>query len=277
MTNKRKLGKRKELRNSKKETLDLDLSISGKNNFLTRTDEDVKHDALAKMADSTREIENMKEIFLLDEDELSNKKIISANMADHRVPDRFRKLRTTLLNVSKNNNFMIMVTSVCESGGASVVATNLAAAFSFDDSKTSLLIDCNLRKPKLDKMFNVHPEKGLTNYLEDKNINVDQIIASTGIKRLRLITAGKNKESTSEYFTSARMHSLLSKIQERYSDRYIIIDAPPIGESPDAAILSELCDFVLAVVPYGKVTVPYIEKSLKAIDKNKLVGVVFNN
>ncbi|VAW95218.1 Tyrosine-protein kinase EpsD [hydrothermal vent metagenome] len=277
MANRRKSNKRKAYKSEKDESLDLDLSISGKNNLLISSYDDETNDTLTKMANSTRQIENMKEVFLLDEDDLSSKKIISANMVDHKVPDRFRDLRTTLLNVSKNKNFMLMVTSVCESGGASVIATNLAAAFSFDDSKTSLLIDCNLRNPKLDKMFDVNTNKGLTNYLEDKKINIDEIISNTGIKRLRLITAGKNKESTSEYFTSARMIDLLNKIQERYSDRYIIIDAPPIGESPDATILADLCDFVLAVVPYGKVTISNIEKSLKTIDKKKLVGVVFNN
>lgn len=275
MVNRRKSNSRKGFRVG--EGLDLDLSISGKNTFLAKAEDKVMQDTLSQMVDSTRQIENMKEILLLEESELSDKKIISANMSDYKVTDRFRELRTTLLNVSKNKSFMIMVTSVCRSGGASVVATNLAAAFSFDDSKTALLIDCNLRNPKLDRMFNVNHEKGLTNYLENNEVNIDQIITSTGIRRLRLITAGQNKESTSEYFTSARMLDLLNQIQERYTDRYVIIDAPPIGESPDAAILSELCDFVLAVVPYGKVTIPNIEKALKVIDKNKLVGVVFNN
>jgi len=279
MTNRRKSNKKRSFRKIEQganEGLDLDLSISG-NTFLAKNEDRIKEDSLSKLTTSTRQIENMKEILLLDDDELSTRKIISASSEDYKVTDRFRELRTTLLNVSKNKNFMLMVTSICKAGGASVVATNLAAALSFDDSKTSLLIDCNLRNPKLDKLFNVNHEKGLTNYLEDRTINVDDIIAATGIKRLRLITVGKNKESGSEYFTSARMIDLLNKVQERYTDRYIIIDAPPIGDSPDAAILAELCDFVLAVVPYGKVTLPKIEKTLKVIDKNKLVGVVFNN
>ncbi|MFV1982149.1 MAG: polysaccharide biosynthesis tyrosine autokinase [Thiohalomonadales bacterium] len=277
MANKWKSNRKKSFKTDKKESLDLDLSISGSNSFLAKSTDDAKSDTLSRMVASTKQIENMKDILLLDENELSSKKIISTKMGDHKVPDRFRELRTTLLNVSKNKNFMLMVTSICKSGGASVVATNLAAAFSFDDSKTSLLIDCNLRNPKLDKLFNIDNKSGLTNYLEDRGVGIEQIIVDTGIKRLRLITAGENKESTSEYFTSARMMDFLNKIKERYPDRYIIIDAPPIGDSADATILSELCDFVIAVVPYGKVTVPTIEKSLKTIDKNKLVGVVFNN
>lgn len=268
-------NKRKKKSNSN-DNIDLDLSLSSQNNYLATT---VKKsdDTLTELANSSRQINKMKENLLLDNSSLRSRKIINSCVSNYQVTDKFREIRTKLLQVSENKNFMIMVTSVCKSGGASLVATNLAAAFSFDDSKTALLVDCNLRNPNLHNIIDINEGPGLTNYLEDMNINIDKIITQTGIKRLRLIPAGKNKESVSEYFTSRRMADFLQKIYERYNDRYIIIDAPSLGDSPDASILSELCDFVLVVAPYGKVTIPQIEKAIKAIDRNKLVGVVFNN
>jgi Mrp family chromosome partitioning ATPase len=82
---------------------------------------------------------------------------------------------------------------------------------------------------------------------------------------------------TTEVFTSALMRDLFQDLKNRYSDRYIIVDAPPITKSADAEILSDFCDYVLLVVPYGKATESQILAAARAIDEKKLLGVVFNN
>ena len=103
------------------------------------------------------------------------------------------------------------------------------------------------------------------------------IIHPVGIERLRVIPAGDRREIPSEYFTSIRMKQMLESIRQRYAERFIFIDAPPMSETADTQILAELCDYILLVVPYGKVTNGQVDACIQSIDSKKLLGVVFNN
>ena len=100
--------------------------------------------------------------------------------------------------------------------------------------------------------------------------------SSTGVPRLRLIPAGERREASGEYFTSYRMRGLVDLLRGRYPDRYLVLDAPPIGASPDARILSELADTAVIVAGYGVDTVTAIKESVAVLEPGRLAGVVFN-
>lgn len=231
---------------------------------------------LESLSSSARQIAEMKETQLLDPAYHDHNKIIYQDMPDKRIANTFREIRTKLLALSQGENFIAMVTSVGSGGGASFVSLNLASAFSFEESKTSILVDCNLRNPGIHDIVSLEPEQGLTDFLEDNDIDLETIIYPSGIKRLRIIPVGKRSESVVEYFTSVRMKRFLDTIHLRYMDRFIFLDAPPIGESVDARILAELCDYIILVVEYGKVTEGKLKSAIEAIGKEKLAGVVFN-
>jgi len=118
---------------------------------------------------------------------------------------------------------------------------------------------------------------GLTDYLEDPDLDVDKIIQSVGIARLRVIGAGNRCEIGAEYFTSLKMKRLIDSLRARYSERYILLDGPPMLDIANIRILSELCDHVLVVARYGSATIAQIENSLNVVGDKKLVGVVFND
>jgi exopolysaccharide/PEP-CTERM locus tyrosine autokinase len=226
---------------------------------------------------SSKEIALMKHGELLDYTQLSEMRIIHSEMSDTKTANTYRDLRTKLIQKSQGRNFIAMLTSCVPGEDNSITTLNLATAFSFDESKTSLLIDCNLNTPHLDRLLNMNTDIGLTDYLENDHIDVESILHSTGIKRLKMIPAGTARESSTEYFTSMRMRQLMANLLSRYNDRYIFIDAAPITESADTRILAELCDFVLLVVPYGKVTKNRIKEAADATGKDKLLGVIFND
>lgn len=231
----------------------------------------------AKRVSSAKEIALMDEGDILESKSLSELKIIFSEMTDHKIANTYRDLRTKLIQKSQGKNFIAMITSCVPGHENSSVALNLATAFSFDESKTSLLIDCDLNNPKLDKLLNLETDKGLTDYLENEDIDINSILHKTGIKRLRMLPAGTSKETATEYFTSLRMRELMSSLLTRYSDRYIFIDSAPIADSADTRILVELCDFVLLVVPYGTVTKNRVKAAADAIGQDKLLGIIFND
>jgi len=229
------------------------------------------------LATYTAQIPRMSQKFQLDRSDLGEAKIIYQDMEDAKVVDAFRHMRTHILQNAGSSNCVVLVTSVVPDGGASFVALNLSAAFAFDESKTALLVDCRLRDPKQDRFVGGEIHYGLTDYLEDEDVGVSQIIHEGGLPRFRLIPAGRKSDASTEHMDSRRMRELVSHLKERYPDRYIILDAASPAESADAAVLAELADFVLLVVPYGKATESQIWSAAKAIDEQKFLGVIFND
>ncbi|WP_228160551.1 MULTISPECIES: polysaccharide biosynthesis protein [Marinobacter] len=224
----------------------------------------------------SRQIRRMQEPRRLTNDDLDERRIVYPESPNRDLVNRFRNLRTKLLEVSGGNNFTLVVSGATESAGTSFMALNLAAAFAFDQAKTALLIDCNLRDPSLHTMLDMVPESGLTDFLDESDYDIARIIYPTGIPRLRLIPAGSHRESPAEFFTSFRMKQFLQAVRRRYPDRFIILDTAPVSDSPDARILSELCDFSLLVVPHGKVTPGAVEQAAGAFSPQKFAGAVIN-
>ncbi|WP_396623109.1 polysaccharide biosynthesis protein [Marinobacter sp. W-8] len=224
----------------------------------------------------SKQIVRMQEPRRLTHDDLDERRIIYPESRNRALVNRFRDLRTKLLEVSGGNNFTLVVSGASSGAGSSFVALNLAAAFAFDQAKTALIIDCNLREPSLHSTLDVMPETGLTDFLDDPEYDISRILYPTGIPRLRLIPAGSRRETPAEFFTSFRMKQFLQAIRRRYPDRFIVLDTAPISESPDARILTELCDYAMLVVPHGKITAATAEQAATAFNPDKFVGAVIN-
>jgi protein-tyrosine kinase len=210
-------------------------------------------------------------------DELYEKKVIFAGMRQREVINAFREVRIRLLQKSKTDNMVVLVTSLTDGGGASLVAFNLAATFALDRHKTALYIDCNPYSSCAER-FTIGPvEQGLTQYLHDYTVPLKRIIYPTGVERLRVIPSGTGTESAAEFFHSKRMEVLISEIKSRYSDRFIVLDAPSIQSSTEARILAQYCDLAVVVVPFGKATASEVLAGVDAVGKDKFAGLIFNS
>ena len=201
-----------------------------------------------------------------------------ADGANRHLVDSFRELRTRLLAIS-NDNFITLVAPVSDRCGGSFVARNLAVALTFDQTKSALLIDCNLRHPSQHVSMRIDASSGgLVNYLEDPDADVENMLYDTGVPRLKLIPAGMSLHGATEteYFSSFRMRLLLDSLRNNYSDRYIFLDSPPALGAPDARMLSDLADVVVLVAGYGRNTPADIAAAAGNFDPGKFAGVVFN-
>jgi exopolysaccharide/PEP-CTERM locus tyrosine autokinase len=224
----------------------------------------------------SKQITRMQEPRRLTADDMDERRIIYPESPNRKLVNHFRNLRTKLLEKSGGNNFTIVVTGACEGAGSSFMALNLAAAFAFDQAKTAVVIDCNLREPTLHANLDIVPDAGLTDFLDDPDCEIGRILYPTGIPRLRLIPAGNRRETPAEFFTAFRMRQFLQAVRKRYPDRFVILDTAPVSVSPDARILTELCDYALLVVPHGKLTVGAIENAAQSLNQEKYVGAVLN-
>jgi protein-tyrosine kinase len=220
------------------------------------------------------EIGTMGNSFRLTNEQLIEKKIIHPSFKDSNLVNSFRELRTSV--ASKFNQNVVLITSIDSKSGVSYFARNLAAATAFDSSKTALLFDCNSDNQSASDIFNLLDKKGMCDYITDPTLDIKDIIHESGLHRFRVVPYGDIANHVNEAFSHPRFYSLINQLKQKYSDRYVIVDAPPILKSADARILLDVCDQVILIIPYGKNNKQEIENAARVIGREKLTGVVFN-
>ena len=195
--------------------------------------------------------------------------------------EEIKKIRTNIKFSSvKEDIKVICVTSSLPGEGKSLISANLAASFA-QYSENVLLIDCDMRKGRQRKLFNIpsNDELGLSKLLINKNWENDykNYIKQTKIKGLSVIPTGIYPPNPSELLTSERFLNLLTKLRGEY-DR-IILDCPPIEGLSDALVVSSISDTTVLVAKYKSTPMNLLEKSKKALDKigSKLSGVILNH
>lgn len=231
---------------------------------------------LTRLSESARQIARMNEGELRDDRFLDEHHLIHPRMKDKSVLEEFRHIRTRLLQHSRGDNAVTLVSGVGHGAGSALVALNLGVAFALDSAKTALVVDCCVSDPHLDRQLDLAVTYGLTDFLVDDEMDEESIIYPSGISRLRIIAAGSHFESTSEFFTSLKMRAFIERLQARYPDRFIILSAPPMDGSADSRILADLCDQAVLVAGYGRVSDNRLMDAANALGQEKLAGVILN-
>jgi protein-tyrosine kinase len=226
---------------------------------------------------SREEISRMMEPFRLDSGELAAMRLVDGNAVNTELGNAVRSLRQQILGKLGSRNGVIMVAGMVADGGASFVARNLAAALALDESRSSLLMDCDVSGGGDDALKIVSPDlPGLTDFLVDGRLAEADVIYPSGVPRMRLIPRGTQKVMEGEQFSSVRMQELLEATARRYPDRYLVVDVPPLKTSADASMLARYCDLIVLVVPYGKVMPAEIEQAIDTLGEERILGIVFN-
>lgn len=227
---------------------------------------------------SRQSIARMPENRALAPDQLLERGVIHAGARNYRQLDLFRELRANVLSGSAHRNPVILVTGVGPGCGTSFLARNLAVSIAFDEARTAVLMDCNLRRPAVASNFQLAARStGLMDLFGHKDQSVAHIIHHSGVPRLRLIPAGNGRVNGVEYFASVRMRALIQEVRSRYDDRCLIIDAPPALGSPDARILAEHADLIVIVAGEARHRAETIRRATMVFPRERLAGVVFNH
>ena len=188
---------------------------------------------------------------------MKSNEIISLINPKSPVTEAYRTLLTNIEYSSVDKQIqMIAVTSSAPSEGKTTTATNLAVAYS-ETGKNVLLVDCDLRKPRLHKVFNTSNLIGLTSVLASKSSLNDTV---KPVKDgLSILTSGPIPPNPVELIRSNMMEQLINTLRDLFD--VVIFDAPPVGLVTDAAIISSKLDGVVLVVASGK---SQIEATLRA-------------
>lgn len=188
--------------------------------------------------------------------------------------ERFRTLRSRLYQIASTQPIRkLLVTSTLAAEGKTFIAANLAQSFVRQPNRSVLLIDSDLRAPRLHLPFGAPTTPGLSDYLRG-DADESQVIQVGTEGNLCLIPCGSQVSNPSELLHSERMKGLLDKTARVFD--WVILDSPPALAVHDASILADMCDGVLFVVRAGSTDSALAEKAISEFRDKNLLGVVLN-
>jgi len=192
------------------------------------------------------------------------------------VSESYRGIRTGILFSSADKSpQVIMVTSVSPLEGKTTSAANLSVILANAESRV-LLIDADMRRPRIHKVFEVDRKIGLSSVLVGTESLKDAIVSSR-VDGLDILPVGHIPPNPSEIIGSQKMEKLLDALRKKYSR--IIIDSPPMLAVTDAVVLSQMVDGVLLVIRSGETPRTAIQNSLARLQtvKAKILGAILNS
>ena len=193
------------------------------------------------------------------------------------VAEAFRTLRTNLEFSSLDNPVKtLVITSASPGEGKSTTLANLAITTAQAEKKV-YLIDCDLRRPSLHRLFGIANDVGLTNMIRDEALRDAPPLQETQVPGLWLLPSGPLPPNPSELLGSKRMEEIITKLRDQAD--IVLFDTPPSTVVTDAAVLASKVDGVLLVFSAGRTKRDHAQKAKALMEKvnARLVGVVLNN
>lgn len=211
----------------------------------------------------------------LDVEHLRRRRIISFNKNDP-MTGVFDILRTKVLQqMNKHGWRTLAVTSPTSEAGKTVVAINLAMSIAHQTQTTAMLVDFDLRRPRIGDYLGIPPGKSL-NEIFGGDAAVPEALVNPSLPRLVVLPANQPIQKSSETLSSPKVGHLIQELRERYDERIVIFDLPPLLNNDDAIAVLPRIDCILLVVADGMSSPTELEQCKLHLSSGNLVGVVLN-
>lgn len=220
---------------------------------------------------------------ILNGERLTKRGFIYGSDSAHHIQEEFRHIKRKLLNNAfgsaaktlKHSN-LIMVSSSNPNEGKTFISINLALSIALEQDNTVLLIDADVLRPSLHRELEFESKKGLVEYLLAEVDSLSDVIYNTNMPNLKIIPAGKSHHLTNELLASARMVQLAKELAERYPDRLVIFDCPPILGVTETPVLSSLVGQAIVVVEESKTKIDDVKRAVSQLNEDIAIGCVMN-
>jgi protein-tyrosine kinase len=234
-----------------------------------------RNQALKNSQDVTGITYTQTKVVEVSEQHLADKRVIASQYSNAQS-GVFRMLRTQVLQKMREKSWQTLaITSPTAGEGKSLVSSNLAVAMAMESNQTVLLVDLDLRNPRLNDYFSLDVKLGLKDYLEG-DIDLTDVLINPGVKGLVILPGKGRAENSAELLSSKKMSCLVADLKARYNSRMIIFDTPPILQTDDVLLASKYIDSTLLVLEDGKNKESEIVKSLQLLEGTHLIGSVLN-
>lgn len=224
-----------------------------------------------------------KEVLALDKTSLAERGYLIDNGTRKSIKDEFRQIKRKLLNNAFGNaaktlhhSNLIMVSSAKPNEGKTFVAINLALSIALEQDKTVLLIDADVLRPSVVRELGVEEHEGIIDFLRGQVKQVSDIIYNTDIDKLKLIPAGKPHHLSNELLASEKMATLANELANRYPDRIVIFDCPPLIGVTETLVLANIMGQAIIVVEESKTSIADIQAATEHLNEDLALGLVLN-
>ncbi len=188
--------------------------------------------------------------------------------------EKVRMLITRLRHLQRRRAFRrVLITSAVRGEGKSMTSANLAVSLARQNQRT-LLIDGDLRRPSLSKLFGVPGEPGLSDWWQERGSIVPFLRRVDGFP-LWFLSAGNVMDQPDELLQSLHMTQLLAQVGQLFD--WVIVDSPPVGPIADAGNWVSLVDVILIVVRHSLTPKKLLLRCLDVLDRSKIIGLVLND
>ena len=228
-------------------------------------------------------IENKQQTFSLDWGTLAADGYLSREQVKSALIEEYRMIKRPLITNAfgkgakgiKRAN-LILVTSSIPGEGKSFSAINLALSIANERDKNVLLIDADVSKPTLAKRLGVTESLGLIEYLESDDVDFSDICFKTDLPGLQVIPAGKRHAFSTELLSSNKMAEFVDELSQRYPDRIVIFDSPPLLAATQAEVLASLVGQVVFVISAETTMQSTVQDAIKKLESVDVVLALLN-
>lgn len=228
-------------------------------------------------------IHTTNKILQLNKEELESRGFLIDDGTRKSIKDEFRQIKRKLLNnafgassKTLNNSNLVMVSSSKPNEGKTFISINLALSIALEQDKTVLLIDADVLRPSINRELGFEQVPGLIEYLLGQKNDISEIMYGTNIDKLKVIPAGEPHHLSNELLASDRMDSFAKELAQRYPDRIVIFDCPPLIGVTETLVLANLMGQALVVVEESKTLLADIEKATENLNEDLALGLVLN-
>jgi capsular exopolysaccharide synthesis family protein len=194
----------------------------------------------------------------------------------HDLVENFRVIRTNLLSIGSvgAKPHVVMVSSAMPKEGKTVVSSNLAISFARNGGRT-LLLDIDLRRGRMHRLFGYRKSPGLSNVLLDE-VSLQDACRPTSYENLFVLSAGKHLDTGTELLASDKFTNILAQLRQQFD--HVIIDTPPVLGLSDTSIIQKLVDGVLFVIWSGNTPMTSVKAAVDMLQKHgaNFYGFVLN-
>jgi len=205
------------------------------------------------------------------------------DMKDTVQLDEYRQIKRPLLinafgkcAVREERANLVMITSSVAGEGKTYTTINLALSMAMERDTTVLIIDGDNIRASLTRSLGLDGSIGLIELLTDENFSVEDTIVKTDIPKLSVIPSGRVNAFSTELYASEKMQHLLKELAERYNDRIILFDSPPLLQTSQTKVLSHHAGQIMLVVEEGKTPLKAVVEAVGLLDHKKIIGTIIN-
>jgi receptor protein-tyrosine kinase len=219
----------------------------------------------------------------IDRQRLREEGFLAPDEYQRRMADEYRRIKRPLIahafgiGATKiDNGNLILVSSAVSGEGKTHTCLNLALSLATERDRTVLLVDGDVPKPHISRLFGLEKEPGLLDVLGDDPPLLEEVLVRTDIPRLTALPAGRWNIQATEMLASERMRDLCKELSTRYPDRIILFDSPPLLAATEAQAIAAAVGQVVLVIAENSTAREDVRSALSLIDENVAVNAILN-